>query len=154
MLSYDDNGGMMPADFKQEIDQFEKLIAWKKVEGADVEVPEPQRGLDENFDTANDSVTMIKQELDHYLNTIRAQLKCKRINYSHAKFRYELEIPSEFVKGNRKPKEFEFTSQRKGFERFHTKEIKVLVEQLEPAEERLKDAMVPFLCAIFSRFHE
>ena len=41
----------------------------------------------------------------------------------------------EFVKGNRKPKEFEFTSQRKGFERFHTKEIKDLVDRLETAED-------------------
>lgn len=71
LLSYDDSGGMMPINFKQEIDQFEKLIVWKKVEGADVEVPEPQRGLDENFDSANDSVTLIKQELDRYLDDIR-----------------------------------------------------------------------------------
>jgi DNA mismatch repair protein MSH6 len=29
-----------------------------------------------------------------------------------------------------------------------------LVDELERAEDLLKDAMVPFLCAIFSRFHE
>jgi len=28
------------------------------------------------------------------------------------------------------------------------------VDRLETAEESLKDAMVPFLCAIFTRFHE
>ena len=28
------------------------------------------------------------------------------------------------------------------------------MECLEDAEEKLKDAMVPFLCAIFSRFHQ
>jgi len=36
--------------------------------------------------------------------------KDKRINYSHAKFRYELEIPCEIIKGNKKPDDFEFTS--------------------------------------------
>ena len=63
-------------------------------------------------------------------------------------------MPSDYVKGNRRPEYFEFTSQRKGFERFHTPEVKQLVDQLETAEDALKEAMVPFLCAIFSRFHE
>lgn len=72
----------------------------------------------------------------------------------HIKFRYELEIPVELVKGNKKPKEFELTSTKQGFERFHTLEIKNIVDRLEDAEEALKSDMVPFLCAIFSRFHE
>ena len=58
------------------------------------------------------------------------------------------------MKGAKKPKLFEFTSQRKGFERFHTKVIKKLVEQLEESEGGLKEAMTPFLTAIFTRFHE
>lgn len=29
-----------------------------------------------------------------------------------------------------------------------------MIEKLEVAEQRLKDAMIPFLVAIFSRFHE
>jgi hypothetical protein len=32
--------------------------------------------------------------------------------------------------------------------------IKRLVNELEEAEEKLKDAMSPFLQAIFSRFHD
>jgi len=39
-----------------------------------------------------------------------------------------LEVPADLVKGNKKPKNFEFTSQKKGFERFHTKEIKDMVD--------------------------
>lgn len=74
----------------------------------------------------------------------------RRIDYSHAKFRYELEIPSEHVRGNKKPKNFEFTSQKKGYERFHTPELKKLVDRLEIAEDALKDAMMPFLSAIFA----
>ena len=53
-----------------------------------------------------------------------------------------------------KPKEFEFTSQKKGFERFLTYVIKRLVNELEEAEEKLKEAMSPFLQAVFSRFHD
>ena len=111
-------------------------------------------GLDDNFDEANITVTKIKNKLDMYLDHIRELLNNKKINFSHAKYRYELEVPEDLVKGNKKPKDFEFTSQRKGYERFHTPVIKKLVDQLEDAEETLKEAMVPFLCAIFSRFHE
>ena len=39
----------------------------------------------------------------------------RRINWSHAKYRYELEIPQEYVEGMKKPQEFEFTSQRKDY---------------------------------------
>lgn len=58
------------------------------------------------------------------------------------------------MKGNNKPKGFEFTSQKQGFQRFHTKEIKEIVDELENAEDSLKDAMLPFLCEIFGRFHD
>lgn len=81
-------------------------------------------------------------------------LKDKRVHYTHTKYRYELEVPTELVRGDKKPKEFEFTSAKKGFDRFHTHTIKKLVEELDDAENELKDAMVPFLQAIFSRFHE
>ncbi len=78
----------------------------------------------------------------------------EKINWSHAKYRYELEIPEELVAGKLKPDNFEFTSQRKDFQRFHTKEIKKWVDELELAEEKLKEAFSPFLTTLFSKFHE
>ena len=32
---------MLPKDLEEEIDEFDKLIIWKKVEGTDTEIPEP-----------------------------------------------------------------------------------------------------------------
>lgn len=49
-------------------------------------------------------------ELNDYLEEIKKQFKDKRIVYSHAKYKYELEIPEELVKGNKRPEGFEFTS--------------------------------------------
>ena len=67
-------------------------------------IPEPAPGIDQNFDNANLAVNQIKENLNQYLNEIRSKFyKDKRINFSHAKFRYEIEIPSELVKGNKKP---------------------------------------------------
>jgi DNA mismatch repair ATPase MutS len=97
----------------------------------------------------------VKQRLEEVLMKTRQRFKDqRRINWSHAKYRYELEIPSEYVEGKKKPDDFEFTSQRKDYQRFHTKEIKRLIDELETAEERLQDALSPFLCALFRRFHE
>ena len=58
---------MFPQNLIREIDQFDRLIIWKKVNGSDVEIPEPQRGLDETFDLANEKVSQLKLMLDKYL---------------------------------------------------------------------------------------
>ena len=96
----------------------------------------------------------MKAELEGILSSVRQQFKDKRICFSHTKFRYEIEIPEEHVKGNRKPSDFEFTSARKGYERFLTPSLKALVEKLEIAEDRLKEALSPFLTAMFRKFHD
>ena len=125
LLSYDVArpgflSGMFPARLMQEVARFDSLILWKRVAGpSDQEIPEPQRGLDENFDAANNAVTAIKKKLDEYLIHIQAVvLRDNRINYSHAKYRYELEVPAELTVGDKKPRDFELTSARKGYERF------------------------------------
>ena len=61
---------------------------------------------------ANNHVNQIKTKLDKYLDEIRAQFgdDKQQITWSHAKYRYELEIPSVLLEGNQKPENFEFTS--------------------------------------------
>ena len=90
------------------------MISWKKV--GEERIPEPVKGLDEAFDSANAKVNQIKQQLEEYLRSIRRKFgNEKGITYSHSKYRYEIEVPTELVSGNKKPPEFEFTSQRQGF---------------------------------------
>jgi len=43
-------------------------------------------------------------------------------------------------------------STRIGYQRFYTEELRALVEKLEFAEDRLKEAMAPFLTSIFNKF--
>jgi DNA mismatch repair protein MSH6 len=76
----------------------------------DDEIPEPQIGLNSEFDEANVRVDQIKQLLEDELKKIRGLLKDKRVVFSHAKYRYELEVPEDLVKGKKKPDDFEFTS--------------------------------------------
>ena len=125
-----EEGGMIPSGMRKVIDEFESMIVWKKTQGggADEEIPEPQMGLDEEFDKANQAVDAVKDKLEGYLQQQRQKFKDRRINYSHAKYRYELEMPMDLVSGKLKPENFEFTSQKQGYQRFHTQEIKKYVE--------------------------
>ena len=60
---------------------------------------------------ANAKVTRIKEKLEEELEKVRIDFEePKRINWSHAKYRYEVEIPIELVEGKKKPDYFEFTS--------------------------------------------
>lgn len=65
--------------------------------------------MDETYDKAFDAVEEIKTELDTCLQTYKELFKDRRVCFSHAKFRYEVEIPEEHVK-NEKPLELELTS--------------------------------------------
>ena len=143
---------MIPSNLETYIVELESMVVWKPCNEG--EIPEPQPGLDESFDKANNLVTKIKAKLDCYLGEVRDSFNDERINWSHAKYRYELEIPIEIVEGDKKPEHFEFTSAKKDFQRFHTKEIKKIVEELENAEEKLREAFTPFLKTLFTKFHE
>jgi len=53
LLTDKEQDGMFPHNLVHEVKQFNKLIKWKKVAGTDTDIPEPQPGLDPNFDDAN-----------------------------------------------------------------------------------------------------
>lgn len=116
LLSLDRDGGLFPSQIVQEIAEFEKMIVWKRTQSGDEEIPEPQPGLDKAFDQRNADVDAIKARLEDILIKTRTKFKDqRRINWSHAKYRYELEIPQEYVEGKKKPEDYEFTSQRKDY---------------------------------------
>jgi DNA mismatch repair protein MSH6 len=76
-----------------------------------------------------------------YLEDIKSQVKIKnegksnliinQIKYVHTRYRYEIEIPNELIKGNKKPEDLVLTSQKLDFQRFHTEKIKDLLDKLE-----------------------
>ncbi|CAI2370907.1 unnamed protein product [Moneuplotes crassus] len=147
----DKSNGLFP-NLVKELEEFESMVTWKKI--GPERIPEPSKGIDQTFDEANEVVSQIKEELSKVLLKERDRFNGDpNINFSHAKFRYELEVPERYVRGKQKPSDYEYTSQRKGFQRFHTKEIREWVEQLEEAEEALKAAIIPFICSLFSHFH-
>jgi DNA mismatch repair protein MSH6 len=147
----DDDRGLFP-DLSEELVEFESMITWVATDKGN-NIPQPKQGLDEIFDAASEQVKDIKANLYDYLLQVRRQFKDENIKFSHAKYRYELEIPEDLVKGDKKPQNYEFTSSIRGFQRFHTNEIKWLVDSLEEAEELMNQALVPFIWSVFEHFH-
>ncbi|CAK58417.1 unnamed protein product (macronuclear) [Paramecium tetraurelia] len=151
MMTYEADGGLLP-NVKEQLDEFEQYIIWEKEK--DKEVPKPVTGVLESYDQSVAEVELVEQKLDSYLQQIKRKLfkNNSNIQYAHAKFRYEIEIPDELVQKS-KPEDFEFTSSRQGYKRYLTQEIKDLVTELEQAEETKKQQLTAFGNFIFKHFH-
>ena len=99
--------------------------------------------LDKNMEKTNE----IKKKLNEILLKERIRLKCGTKN-----IRYELEVPENVVANNR-PKEYILTTSKKGFLRFHTKEIIENIKKLEELEEENKALTWKLNLEIFKIFY-
>ena len=142
--------GVMP-NISSLLNEISDFIVW---EGVNKTVPTPKQGVDKDYDAIKAKIEEIAVKLNDYLEEIRKQFNGdKNIRYVHIKCRYELEIPVEYVEGSLKPCGFEFTSKKKGYERFITQRIRDLVKELEETEEKLKSLLGVYICFVFQYFH-
>ena len=114
---------------------------------------ESKPGVCPEYDECKDEIKRIKNSFEDIIEKERKRLKCAIIQYSHTKnYRYELEIPESYVKNNR-PEGYILTTAKKGYLRFHTKEIIKNIEILEEAEEKLKEVTNSLNTEIFKHFY-
>ena len=114
---------------------------------------ESKKGVFPEYDNCKTEIEDIKHGLDDILQKEKKRLKCAIIQYVHTKnYRYELEIPESYVKNNR-PEGYILTTSKKGYLRFHTKEILSYVDKLEEVEERLKEANKKLNLEVFKQFY-
>ena len=114
---------------------------------------ESKPGVCPDYDNCKENIKKIKKNLDDILQKEKKRLKCAIIQYAHTKnYRYELEIPESYVKNNR-PEGYILTTSKKGYLRFHTKEIIKNVEKLEVLEEQLKDVTKDLNTELFKHFY-
>ncbi len=149
-LDHNESPSEMP-DISEILCEIKDFIVW---EGADKTVPTPKPGADQEYDAVRETIGQVSHKLNDYLEEIRARFnQDKEIRYVHIKHRYEMEIPIEHVAGSKKPKEFDFTSKRKGYERFITQKIRDLTDELEEAEYKLKNLLSVYVCFVFRYFY-
>lgn len=78
LLTFEEEGGLLPSKYMDEIAAFDKIVVWKKVQGGQNEIPEPKAGIDEAFDQANDAVNGVKVILEEELKEIRKMFRNDR----------------------------------------------------------------------------
>ena len=92
------------------------MIQWKAI--GKKKIPEPIKGLNNEFDEANNRVEKIKKKIDDYLEEAKKEIKNRNINYTLGSkyYRYEIEIPDELSK--KVPEHYINTSNAKGRKRY------------------------------------
>jgi len=132
------------------LEEISNFIRWQGPQ----EQPGPKKGVDKDYDAAQQEIENIQREFDSYLKEIQARFgNTRTICYAHSKKRYEIEVPSELVAGGKKPAEFEFSSKKQNRERFVTKKTRELVARLEQVEDQVKQILSVFACFLFGFFY-
>lgn len=140
-------GGGVP-ELRSLCSSFERQILWKDGK------PEPMPGICLEYEKAREPVLGILERLEAYLEEQRARfMNHPDVNYTHAKMRFEIEVPKHLVDGKNKPTEYDLTSARQNYQRFHTSVIVSLVDRLEQAEHNLALALRPFVCQLLKEFY-
>ena len=81
-------------------------------------------------------------------------MKCPVISYTHTKnYKYELEIPEDYVKSKNLGSQYKLTTSRKGFLRYHTSEIEELIGEYEMYVDLLKKENNKFNVYLFQKFY-
>ncbi|KIH66746.1 MutS domain I protein [Ancylostoma duodenale] len=90
----------------------------------------PQKGQDEEYDRACQSVTEAMHQLEVYRKEQENKLRCKITYFGSGKNRFQMEI----AESVNPPRSYELKSRRKGFGRYTTEELDELIENVFKAE--------------------
>ncbi|XP_071959516.1 DNA mismatch repair protein Msh6-like [Antedon mediterranea] len=131
---------------------FEHAFDHKKAKQQGAIVPSP--GVNQDYDTAIADIKGLNRELNAVLERQKKRLGCSKITYwGTGKNRFQLEIP-ESALSRHTPDEYDLQSQKKGFKRYWTNEIKELLENMMAAEDRRDSALKDSMRAVFHQFDE
>jgi len=147
LVNYEDKGGILP-NCRDQIDKILEMIDWNVAE------PLPKKGVWEDYDAILIEIKQIEDELEEILQSVRDQFNDQTINYSHAKFPYQLEIQERLVKGKKKPVHYIFTSSCAGYQRFYTEEIKENIDKIENLKRSIQKTLLNFVKEIYKIFQE
>jgi len=137
----------------QVLEDLEKIYKESKNENGDTIII-PQEGVQESYDEYVLKIDVIKDKFEKILKQEKQKLKCPVITYTHTKnYKYELEIPEDFLKAKKLTSDYKLTTSRKGFMRYHTNEIEDLIEEFEKYQDLLKKENNKFNLYLFKKFY-
>uniref|UniRef100_T1IQG1 DNA mismatch repair protein n=1 Tax=Strigamia maritima TaxID=126957 RepID=T1IQG1_STRMM len=110
----------------------------------------PAKGVDSEYDEAMSLIKSHNEDLDDYLQTQQKLFGCKVTYFGTGKNRFQVEVPDHA--SGKATNEHELQSQRKGFKRYWTDEIKTLLSKLTAAEDQRNVALEDIMRRIFETF--
>lgn len=114
----------------------------------------PKNGVHELYDEYIIKIEEMKEKFDKILKEEKIKFKCPTISFTHTKnYKYELEIPEDYVKAKNLGSHYKLTTSRKGFMRYHTPELEELIEEYEMFQDLLKKENNKFNVYLFQKFY-
>jgi DNA mismatch repair protein MSH6 len=114
----------------------------------------PKDGVQESYDEYVLKIDEIKGKFEKILKEEKIKLKCPVINFTHTKnYKYELEIPEDYVKAKNLGSHYKLTTSKKGFMRYHTTQIEELIEEFEMYQDLKKKENNKFNIYLFQKFY-
>lgn len=110
----------------------------------------PERGVEADFDTSQDTIESIKTQLDNLLKRTRKSLNSSAIRFQdNGKEIYQLEVP---VKVKGVPKSWDQMSATQAVKRYYNDELRGLVRSLQEAQETHGQIVKDVSARFFARF--
>ncbi|KXS11873.1 DNA mismatch repair protein Msh6 [Gonapodya prolifera JEL478] len=140
----------IPVDLAELLDSCAKSFDVAKAEAENIIKPSTE--ADEVYAGCESEVGKAEKKLRDYLREVRSDVKCNTINFRDmGKDRYLFELPRKF---SSIPHSWELRSQTKDVHRYYTAGLRRLVEELEEAEEMLKEAEKGAKARLYIKFDE
>ncbi|KAK3317724.1 muts domain V-domain-containing protein [Cercophora scortea] len=109
----------------------------------------PERGIEEDFDSSQDELDRIKEELQTLLENKKRSLSCKTLKFTDiGKEVYQIEAP----KSAKVPATWRQMSATSAVKRYYFKELEELVRELQEAEETHSQIVKEVASRFFKRF--
>ncbi|UYV62357.1 MSH6 [Cordylochernes scorpioides] len=136
-------------DFTEQLEFFRNAFDHEKAKKDGKIIP--SKGVDEEYDKAQEDIKTLKKQLDKYLEEQREVFKNRQISYyGSGRNRFQLEVPEAAC--HRATDDHDLQGQRKGFRRYWTEDIKSMLAELTSAEDHQEIAMKDIMRRIFEIF--
>ncbi|KAL3319999.1 DNA mismatch repair protein msh6 [Cichlidogyrus casuarinus] len=147
-LASDEESSSMFPDLQEELRYFDRAFDHESAKKQGRIVPE--RGVDKDFDLACGQLEQVESEIDEHLLECGKEIGCRLSYWGTGRNRLQIEVPDHKLKCV--PRDWQMSSQKKGFKRYRTKETTVLLARLMQAEERKDYALCHIMRRIFAKF--
>eukprot|EP00850_Spirogloea_muscicola_P017997 SM000160S02538 [mRNA] locus=s160:118607:128498:+ [translate_table: standard] len=144
-------GQGLPPGLRDLIGHFEDAFDWVEAETTGMITPRSS-GLDNDFDSADQGEKNVQKKLSSFLKS-QHELLGKPADMTFqtvGKDQYVMEVPERLH--SKVPRNYELRSQRKGYKRYWTPEIKELLIELGDFEQQRKEALGGILARLRAAF--